>query len=278
MLGNRLRVFGTRRSVSGTTFDKGSRRVLPLAVQILCVIPARLGSHRLPRKPLRLLAGEPLVRHVARRALESAIADHVVVATDDPSIVDAVAPLPVQAMLTDSAHGCGTERVADVAARPGFGEAEIVLNVQGDEPFFPVQAARDAVREVERGRHVGTVGARLEPEDLLDSHRVKVVVGGNGLALRFARTLPASLAWQCDVAVRRHVGIYAYSRDALARWAATHPTPAERAEGLEQLRPLRLGMSIGVVSYDASAPPAVDTADDLSAAERYMTLSTLGAG
>ncbi len=186
--------------------------------------------------------------------------------------------MPVQAVLTDPAHRCGTERVAEVASRPAFRWADVLLNIQGDEPFFPVAAARNAVREVEAGRHVGTVGARLEPEDLLDANRVKVVVSGEGLALRFARSLPASAAWRCDVQVRRHVGIYAYSRGALARWAATPPTQAERAEGLEQLRPLHVGMAIGVVRYDGPAPPAVDTFDDLSVAERSMTLSTRRVG
>lgn len=242
-------------------------------MQILCVIPARLGANRLPRKPLRLLSGEPLVRHVARRALESAIACRVVVATDHPSVAEAVTPLPIDVIFTDPAHRCGTERVAEVAARPEFSGAEIVLNIQGDEPFFPVEAARDAVHEVEAGRHVGTVGAQLEPADLLDPDRVKVVVGGDGVARCFARSLSASAAWHGEGDVRRHLGIYAYSRSALARWAAAPPGVEERAEGLEQLRPLQLGMSVGVVRYDAPAPPAVDTIDDLSAAERYMTLS-----
>ncbi|MDH3369062.1 MAG: 3-deoxy-manno-octulosonate cytidylyltransferase, partial [Gemmatimonadota bacterium] len=103
--------------------------------------------------------------------------------------------------------------------------------------------------------------------------RVKVVVGGDGVARCFARSLSASAAWHGEGDVRRHLGIYAYSRSALARWAAAPPGVEERAEGLEQLRPLQLGMSVGVVRYDAPAPPAVDTIDDLSAAERYMTLS-----
>jgi 3-deoxy-manno-octulosonate cytidylyltransferase (CMP-KDO synthetase) len=100
-------------------------------------------------------------------------------------------------------------------------------------------------------------------------HRVKVVVDGDGRALRFSRRLPASGAWACEVEVRHHIGIYAYERRALLRWAALPEVAAERADGLEQQRPLAHGIPIGVATIDTPAPPSVDTEEDLVAAERY---------
>lgn len=237
---------------------------------ILCVIPARLDAARLPRKPLRLLSGEPLIRHVARRATESGVADRVVVAADRPEVLDAVADLPVDTCLTNGRHRSGTERVAEVAARAEFAWADLLLNVQGDEPFFPLDGAGQAIAEVERGRSVGTVAGLLTSEAAASVDRVKVVVDGTGRALRFSRILPASAAWACEVSVLEHVGIYAYTRRSLFRWAEAPPDPAERGESLEQLRPLALGMSIGVARIEGPPPPAVDTPADLERAEGYL--------
>ena len=237
---------------------------------ILCVIPARLHASRLPHKPLCLLGGEPLVRAVARRALEAEVADLVVVATDHPQVADAVADLPVDAVLTDRSHGSGTERVAELAARPEYAWADIIVNVQGDEPFFPPEGARLATEMVGGIWPIATVGAPLTPAMLTDENRVKVVVDGHGRALRFSRLLPASGAWRCDVRVLHHVGLYAYTRQALARWAAAPMPPEEREQRLEQLRPLHLGIAIGVAGLPEPVHPGVDTAHDLSEAQRVL--------
>ena len=239
-------------------------------MQLLCVIPARLGSTRLPHKPLRLLSGEPLVCRVAARALELDFVSHVVVATDDARVVEAVSALPVDAVLTDSELGSGTERVAAAASLPQFAEFPVVLNIQGDQPFFPAEGALGAVERVEQGDPIGTVGSPLTSADLADVHRVKVVVDRDGRALRFSRVLPASLAWNCDVDILHHIGIYAYRMRVLKQWLKWNPAPYEDEEGLEQLRPLHYGLSIGVARLDGRVPPAVDTEQDLAQAEAYM--------
>ncbi len=209
------------------------------------------------------------MRLVARRALELGLADALVVATDDQRVVDAVAPLGIEGILTDPDLRSGTERVAEVARMKRFASVDAVLNVQGDEPFFPLEAARGAVRRVADGDPIGTAAAPLEAEDVTSLDRVKVVVDGTGHALRFSRALPASGAWACEVEVRHHIGIYAYERRALLRWASLPQAPEELAEGLEQVRPLAHGIPVGVETIDAPAPPSVDTPEDLTAAERY---------
>jgi 3-deoxy-manno-octulosonate cytidylyltransferase (CMP-KDO synthetase) len=188
----------------------------------------------------------------------------VVVATDDAAVADAVSSMAVDAVLTDPEHSSGTERVAAVATLPQYTEFDSVLNIQGDEPFFPIEGARGAAVLVERGCHVGTAGAELARADLLDPHRVKVVVDRHGRALRFARVLPASMAWTCDAQVLHHIGIYAYRMAVLKHWLRWGPAPGELEEGLEH------GLSIGVARVDSRAPAGIDTDRDLAVAEAYM--------
>lgn len=241
-----------------------------MAVQIVCIIPARLGSSRLPHKPLQRLAGEPLVHHVARRALELEPVIRVVVAADDRRILDAVADLPVETALTSRGHRCGTERVAEVATHDRCSDYDAFLSIQSDEPFFPARAALGALERLQLGDAVGTAAAPLSAKDLTDPNRVKVVVDGTGHALRFARVTPASGAWGCDVRIMHHIGIYAFTRLVLKQWMRWRPSAEERTEGLEQLRALEHGVPIGVAMVGEAAPVAVDTAHDLQMAEAYV--------
>jgi 3-deoxy-manno-octulosonate cytidylyltransferase (CMP-KDO synthetase) len=205
---------------------------------------------------------------VARRVLELDLDMRVVVASDDQRVLEAVAPLGVEGVLTDAGIGSGTERAAAVAALPAYCGGQMVLNVQGDEPFFPLEAALGAVERVRGGEPIGTAAAPLGEGEALDPNRVKVVVDGAGRALRFSRRLPASAAWTCDVDVLHHVGVYAYERRALERWVKLPPAPEELAEGLEQLRPLAHGIPVGVARIAGPVPPGVDTEADLIAAEQ----------
>ncbi len=237
-------------------------------MRLVCVIPARVGSVRLPAKPLRLLGGEPLIRVVARRALALHLGGDLVVATDDPRVVEAVAPLGVRGLLTAPHHTSGTERVAEVAALGEFAEADVVLNLQGDEPFVPAAAARGALDRVRRGDDIGTAAQPLAPGGWRDPHRVKVELDGRGRARRFYRT-PAP-ACPHGAATFQHIGVYAYPPRVLQRWAAFPATAAERAEGLEQLRPLAHGFTIGVAVIAQPAPHGIDTEDDLRLAEALL--------
>jgi len=241
-------------------------------MRVLGVIPARLGSTRLPNKPLQLLAGEPLITRVIQRVLEHGLTDDLVVATDSPMIVQVVERAGVRAVMTDPTHASGTDRVAEVAARSEYRGFEVVANVQGDEPFLSREALASALARVEGGEDVGTAAAPLDAALAADPSRVKVVTDAAGRALYFSR---APIPFRRDPRdsgedlYRQHIGIYAYSRDALARWVAAPPSPAELAERLEQLRALHLGISIGVATLTEAALPGIDTGDDLRRAEAH---------
>lgn len=238
-------------------------------MRLVCVIPARYASTRLPGKPLRLLGGEPLIRHVIRRVQGFGLEADIVVASDDTRVLDAAVPLGVRTTLTRGTHRSGTERVAEVVARPEFADAGIVLNVQADEPFLPAAAARGAVERVRRGDDIGTAAQPLGAEARRDPHRVKVEVDGQGRARRFYRTPPPP-ACAGRSATFQHLGVYAYRPATLDRWMALPPALGEVVDGLEQARPLAHGMGIGVALLGDTAPHGIDTEEDLRLAEASL--------
>jgi len=193
----------------------------------------------------------------------------IVVATDDTRVLDAVAGLPVHAVLTDPAHASGTARVAEVAARVEFADYDVILNVQGDEPFLPRAAALGAVHQVLAGADIGTAASPLDDDARRNPHRVKVDVNARGRALRFYRRPVAHACSRRDASFH-HVGVYACRRAALDRWVALPPVPEEHIERLEQLRPLAHGMTIGVAALPDPVPPGIDTEDDLRLAEARL--------
>ena len=241
-------------------------------MRVLGVIPARLGSTRLPNKPLQPLAGEPLVTRVIERVLEHALIDQLVVATDSPRVVEVVERAGIRAVLTDGGHQTGTDRVAEVANRFEFAAFDTIVNIQGDEPFISREALAGSLGRVEQGDDIGTAAAPLDPALAGDPSRVKVVTDARGRALYFSRAViphrrepddPSDgLYWQ-------HLGIYAFTRPALTRWVSLPVCPAEQAERLEQLRALHHGMTIGVARLQEPALPGVDTAEDLRRAEAH---------
>lgn len=246
---------------------------------VLAVIPARLGSTRLPRKPLQLLAGVPLVVRVVERVQGFGAADAVVVATDSEEVSAAVARTGVTVMMTAPQLASGTDRVAAVAGHDQFSAFDVVVNVQGDEPFLPREAFAGAIERVRGGDAIGTAAVPLSPELAGDSSRVKVVTDLEGRALYFSRAaIPhwrdpgppaAGTYWQ-------HLGVYAFGRAALARWTRLPATRLEEAERLEQLRALEHGMSIGVAKLRGAAHPGIDTPDDLRRAEVLWNASLEG--
>lgn len=246
--------------------------------QVLGVIPARLGSERLPRKPLHEIAGRPLIEWVWRRVRTFAVLDRVLVATDSDEIVEVCRAAGAEVTLTAAAHESGTERVAEVAGRPEFADAEVVVNVQGDEPFIREDQVVEAVACVRSGWDVGTVaspvGSRAAWED---PSVVKVVRNDAGGALYFSRA-PVPHVRGGDPDERdlasdrflRHIGVYAYTPGALKRWVALPAGGLERVERLEQLRPLAAGLRIGV-GIVAAAEGGIDTPEDARRAADRLT-------
>lgn len=252
-------------------------------MSVLAVIPARLAATRLPRKPLRLLAGVPLVVRVWERVRAMDVADRCVVATDAPEIEAVLRAAGADCVLTRADHPSGTDRVAEVAARPEYAGFGAILNVQGDEPFVSAEALRGAVGQVTGGRFpLGTAAVAVPPAALEQPNVVKVVAADDGRALYFSRApIPwlrdatdAGDAARRDALVRQHVGVYAYAPDALAAWVRLAPHPLELVERLEQLRPLAAGIAMGVALVADAGGGGIDTEDDLARANaRWETLS-----
>ncbi|MEX2181164.1 MAG: 3-deoxy-manno-octulosonate cytidylyltransferase [Gemmatimonadaceae bacterium] len=248
----------------------------------LAVIPARLGATRLPRKPLRLLGGVPLVIRVLERVQSLGLADRIVVATETDEVAEAVQQAGGEALITSVAHPSGTDRVAEVAAHPAFAEYDIVVNVQGDEPFMRKDAMEGAIAMVrDHGFELGTAAGRREATILDDPNVVKVVRADDGRALYFSR---APIPFLRDVAdaearddlVLQHMGIYACRRAALQRWVALPPHSLELVEKLEQLRALAAGLAMGVAIVEAPSWGEVNTEDDLVRANAHWQALTAG--
>ncbi|MFT4179472.1 MAG: 3-deoxy-manno-octulosonate cytidylyltransferase [Thermomonas sp.] len=240
-------------------------------------IPARYAASRLPGKPLRLIGGEPMVLHVARRAL-AAGAREAWVATDDARIAEALDGCGVQVAMTSPGHASGTDRLAECARIAGWADDTIVVNLQGDEPFAPADGIACVARTVaESGAGIATLAAPIgDVETLLDPNAVKVVRAENGDALYFSR---APVPWPRDAFALdrtampegqwlRHIGIYGYRASALRAFAALPQGVLERVEALEQLRALEAGWRIAVALTPSPFPPGVDTPEDLARAER----------
>ncbi len=249
------------------------------------VIPARYASTRLPGKPLRLIAGRPMIEHVHARARASGAAA-VIVATDDGRIADACASFGADVALTDPAHASGTDRLAEVARQRRFADEDVVVNVQGDEPLIaPANVAEvAALLAADRGAALATLATPIDDlAEYLDPNVVKVVRDGAGRALYFSR---APIPWQRDAAAAgvedarryagalRHIGLYAYRAGALKRLAALPPSPLESAERLEQLRALENGLAIAVGIAAARPGPGVDTEADLARVAALLAAGT----
>jgi 3-deoxy-manno-octulosonate cytidylyltransferase (CMP-KDO synthetase) len=242
---------------------------------VLGVIPARLQSQRLPRKPLQQLAGRTLIEWVWRRVSSFQILDACVVATDSAEVAAECERIGARVVLTAAAHPSGTDRVAEVAARPEYRGAAVIVNIQGDEPFVSVEQVAGAIGQVRAGFDVGTVATPVrELAAWQSADVVKVVRRDDGGALYFTRApiphrrdgLPLAAELHGDRYLR-HVGVYAYTPASLARWVALPPHPLEELERLEQLRALAAGLSVGVAVVAEAAGSGVDTAEDALAAE-----------
>lgn len=246
-------------------------------------IPARQGSTRFPGKALAPLHGKPMLQWVYERARDSGARD-VLIATDDAAIAAAASAFGALARMTSAAHASGTDRLAELAAIERWPEADIVVNVQGDEPLIPSAIIRQvaALLESDREAAIATLATPVESlAEFLDPNAVKVVADAKGRALYFSRApipwnrdgAPAGLASQRVFAgARRHVGIYAYRVGALRRLASMAPTVLEKSEKLEQLRALDNGLVIRVADATEKPGPDVNTTADLERVARLMAL------
>ncbi len=235
------------------------------SLRIAGVIPARLESTRLMRKVLRPIAGRPMVEWVWRAASACGLMDPVIVATDAAEVAEACRAASIPVVMTSASCQSGSDRVREAARQI---DADIYVNIQGDEPtltgdFFPPLLELFDRPEVD----VSTLSVPCPPAEFTNPNAVKVVTALDGRALYFSRaTIPFDRDTTGFSGYRKHLGIYAYRRDALERFAALPPSPLEKLERLEQLRFLENGMQI----YVAEAPRdtiGVDTEEDLVRAE-----------
>jgi 3-deoxy-manno-octulosonate cytidylyltransferase (CMP-KDO synthetase) len=266
----------------------------PLPFTVL--VPARLGSTRLPNKPLADIAGLPMVVHVARRAALSG-AQRVVVAADDERILQSCAAHGVQAVLTRSDHASGSDRLAEACVLLGLDGDDVVVNVQGDEPLIdPALVRRCAELLAERRDCVMSTAAHAISDyaDYVNPNVVKVVLDAAGRALYFSR---APIAWWRDgpllgasgasgsirgrtslptPAPLRHVGLYGYRAGFLRRFPELPASPLEQTEALEQLRVLWHGERIAVHVAQTSPGPGVDTPEDLARVRALFASGSAG--
>lgn len=234
-------------------------------MKVLCVIPARYASTRLPGKPLSMIAGKPMIQHVYERACQAQMPDEVIVATDNELVEKAVTAFGGKAVMTSPDHPSGTDRLAEVALM--YPDVDVIVNVQGDEPMIPPDVIDNLAKafEADAELNMATMKVVMDEADYDNPAAVKVVTDLNGYALYFSRSLmPYPRNKPDGYKVYKHVGIYAYRRNFLLKYAALQPTPLEKAESLEQLRALENGYKIKVLE-SAFKGIGVDTPEDLAA-------------
>ena len=244
-------------------------------MKILCVIPARYASTRLPGKPLADIAGKPMICRVYERASQAKCIAAALVATDDQRVYDAVKAEGGRVMMTAKDHPTGTDRLAEVAA--AYPEMDLIINVQGDEPLIEPKLIDElaAVFAEDPDLRMATVMTEMkDAAEAQNPNNVKVVTDRSGYALYFSRSLLPYPRNAVGTPVYKHIGIYAYQRDFLLEYAKMKPTPLEQAESLEQLRALENGYKIKVVKTDYRFV-GVDTAEDLQMVnEIYRKVAT----
>jgi 3-deoxy-manno-octulosonate cytidylyltransferase (CMP-KDO synthetase) len=243
----------------------------PIPLQTVAIIPARFASTRFPGKPLADIDGRPMIEHVYRRAALARSVSRVIVATDDLRIATTVIAFGGEVKLTRADHPSGTDRLAEVAAKL---DCDIVVNVQGDEPLIDPNAIDEAVAAfADPGVLISTLYRRItDAAELKNPDIVKIAIDRGGFALYFSRAPIPHVrdprgGWP---PMYRHIGLYAYRRNALMVLASLEPTPLERAEALEQLRALEHGIRIKTVetAYDSLG---VDTPEDLEQVRRLLS-------
>jgi 3-deoxy-manno-octulosonate cytidylyltransferase (CMP-KDO synthetase) len=236
------------------------------------IIPARWSASRFPGKPLATIAGRPMIAHVVEGARRARSLSDVWVATDDERIAAACKEMGAPCQMTSPSHPTGSDRLAE-AARALPGDVDIVVNIQGDEPLIAgpvIDAAVAALREAPEVSMSSVVHA-ADADAHADPNRVKVVLDRSGNALYFSRAaIPAQRSGAAPPDRWQHVGLYAYRREFLETYVALAPTPAERAEALEQLRALEHGYAIRCAVIQGWRSVPVDTPEDVARVEAAL--------
>jgi 3-deoxy-manno-octulosonate cytidylyltransferase (CMP-KDO synthetase) len=244
-------------------------------MQVLAVIPARYGSTRFPGKPLVQLGGKTIIQRVWERARAMDCLDQVVIATDDQRIYDHAQEVGAEVQMTADTHRSGTDRIAEVAQ--DWPDYELVINIQGDEPFVREDQVEALVRVLQRtDAEIATLARQLaQEEDLFNPNVVKVVFNRRNEAMYFSRsTIPYirdldKKEWFAEQCFYQHLGMYAFRRDVLLEVTALLPSRYEQLESLEQLRWLDYGKRIQVALTDQPGI-GIDTPADLERAEAYL--------
>jgi len=234
------------------------------------IIPARWNSTRFHGKPLHLIAGKPLLKHVWERCLRAKSLDLVVIATDDMRIASAAFEWGAEVALTSPRHRTGTDRAAEVARKTK--QFAYVINVQGDEPLIDPRLIDKVVEKLQSDRKVEIVTAAhpfKDPADAFSSHQVKVVLDLCGNALYFSRAAIPAPRDDGRSLFLRHQGVYGFRRETLLQFVRWKPSPLERAESLEQLRALENGVKVHVL-VTATGSPGIDTPEDATALEQKL--------
>jgi 3-deoxy-manno-octulosonate cytidylyltransferase (CMP-KDO synthetase) len=250
--------------------------------RVAAIIPARFDATRFPGKPLALLQGRPVIQHVYENTRRARSVDYVIVATDDSRIFDAVEGFGGKAVMTSAEHESGTDRIAEAAEEI---ECELVINVQGDEPFIDPRMIDDVVNLLynDDSADMATLAKKITcTEDLLSPHVVKVVTDDRGFALYFSRApIPYHrnawkgldrITYETGMEVSKHIGIYGFRREALRKFTSLPRSALEDIEKLEQLRALNAGMTVKVKETEFETF-GIDTEEDLRKAEEWQNLS-----
>jgi 3-deoxy-manno-octulosonate cytidylyltransferase (CMP-KDO synthetase) len=244
------------------------------------VIPARFAAQRLPGKPLLDIQGKPMLQHTWERACESA-AGEVVIATDDPRILDAALSFGAVAQMTSDVHRSGTDRIQEVASARQWSADTIVVNVQGDEPLIPPRAINQVADNLSRHHKAGiaTLCETIkEQSEINNPNAVKVVFDKQSYALYFSRAAIPYASPDADEhpseLYHRHVGIYAYRVQVLNDFVNWSPAALEITERLEQLRALAEGVKIHVAVSADSMPAGIDTVEDLEKVRQHLAVDS----
>jgi 3-deoxy-manno-octulosonate cytidylyltransferase (CMP-KDO synthetase) len=237
-------------------------------MRVVAIIPARYHSTRLEGKPLADINGKPMVQRVYENAMKSSALDDVIVATDDNRIREAVEKFGGRAVLTSKGHPTGTDRIAEVAENL---DVDVVVNIQGDEPFVKPGMLDEVVSPLIEDRNIpmATLMHSIEKQDFDNPNVVKVVIDKSGFALYFSRSLIPYPRYEEGHRAFEHIGIYSFQKDFLLTYSKLEPTPLEKSEALEQLRALENGFRIKVLLAKDYIPFSVDTQEDLERAREF---------